>query len=152
MFQNDYIMRMILQLVEAIRRSMEQGYATREDEIESIEAALGDALDLDPGLALNLEPTSLVSVLEVGNFDRKLGGYVTRSLYYEAELLQTANRPQTAALRRAQADAIAAHFDVEVTREALSGEELEAFFAAEEAEASAASEAGAEREARHEAQ
>jgi outer membrane protein TolC len=129
MFQNDYIMRMILQLVEAIRRSLQQGYASRDEEIESIEHALGDAMDLDPSLALNLEPASLVSVLDLGNFDDQLGGYVTRSLYYQADLLDAEGKTQRASLRRAQADAIAARYNIEITRESVSPEELEAFFA-----------------------
>ena len=132
MFQNDYLMRMILQLVEAIRRSMQHGYASREEEIQAIEAALGECMDLDPSLALNLAPDSLVSVLELGNFDSQLGGYVTRTLYYEADLLEAENKTQSASLRRAQASAIALKYAIDISSDAVSAEELEAFFAEQE--------------------
>jgi hypothetical protein len=123
---------MILQLVEAIRRSLEKGYESPEDEISKLESAIGDAMELEPELALNLEPQSLVSILDLGSFDENLGGYVVRALYYEATLLEEQGKAAVADLRKSQAAAIANKYHIEDLSDCLSAEELEAFFLEQE--------------------
>jgi hypothetical protein len=133
-FENDYIMRMILRLVEAIRRSLDKGYTNLEEEEAELERAIGDAVDMDPQLLLSLTPESVVSMLQLGSFDAKLGGYVVRALFYEADLLEEQERFGSADLRRAQAQAIAKAYNIDADIASARPEMLEEFFAAEEAE------------------
>jgi hypothetical protein len=58
-----------------------------------------------------------------------LGGYVLRSLYLEADILDEAGHTQRADLRRSQADAIAQAYGFDVTPADASPEALEKFLA-----------------------
>lgn len=115
MFENDYIMRLILQLARVLRRSLTRDYSTPEDEVRDIEGRVAEALDLDPRLMFKLEPESLVSMLQLGDVDPKLAVYAVRSIYYESDVLEAQGDLETAELRRAQADAIAEAYDLGVT-------------------------------------
>jgi hypothetical protein len=126
-FENDYIMRMILQLVRVLRRSLARQFPTRRAELEEIEGAVAEAVDLDPRLMFALEPQSLVEVLELGNFDPQLAAWVVRSLYYESDLLENDGQLTKADLRRRQADAIATRFDLRITVAEQGGETLAEF-------------------------
>ena len=133
MFENDYLMRMILKLVEAMRRSLEKRYGSFAEEQEEIERAIGDAVDMDPQLLLSLTPESVVSMLQLGSFDAKLGAYVVRALFYEADLFEEQGRFGSADLRRAQARAISEAYGVDADIESATPESLEEFFAYQEA-------------------
>ncbi|MCL2806970.1 MAG: hypothetical protein FWD27_02200 [Coriobacteriia bacterium] len=134
MFENDYIMRMILQLTRVLRRSLFQEYATPDMEIRDIEGRVAEALDLDPRLMFKLEPESLVSLLQLGNVDPKLAIYAVRSIYYESDLLEEQGDLERAELRRRQADAIAEAYGIEVTLADASPEAMKAFLDDEESE------------------
>jgi hypothetical protein len=127
MFENDYIMRMILQLTRALRRSLIKEYPSPDMEIHDIEGKVAEALDLDPRLMFKLEPESLVSLLQLGNVDPILAIYAVRSIYYESDLLEENGELEKAELRRRQADAIAEAYDIEVTMADGSPEALEEF-------------------------
>ena len=129
MFQNDYLMRMILQLVAVIQRALRYE-KNRDDEqtAQEIEVLIGSAVGIDPGLLFSMAPESMVSLLQLGDFDDKLCAYVVRSIYFEAELLERQGLQQRADLRRAQADAIDRAYGAGVTSEDLGPEALAAFF------------------------
>ena len=127
MFENDYIMRMILQLARVLRRSIIREYPSPEAEVKDIEGKVAEALDLDPRLMFKLDPASLVSLLQLGNVDPVLAVYAVRSIYYESDLLEEKGDLETAELRRQQADAIAEAYDLGVTLADGSPEAIEAF-------------------------
>lgn len=129
MFENDYIMRMFLQLSEAIRRSLNKEYQSSEDELRDIERAIGDAVDLDANVLLSLTPESVVSLLQLGNFDPELGGYIVRALFYEADLFEQQDQFGHADLRRSQAKAIAETYGIDVSIADATPEMLEEYFA-----------------------
>jgi len=128
MFENDYIMRMILQLVSVIQRSLLLRDLSPEVEAKDIEDAVGNAIDIDARLFFSLAPESMVSMLQLGSFDEQLSGYVLRSMYYEADILEKAGDIQRASLRRSQADAIAKAYGADVTPADATPAALEAFF------------------------
>lgn len=132
MFENDYIMRMILQLTQALRRSLTKNYPSPGSEIDDIEAKVAMALELDPRLMFKLEPESLVQMLQLGNVDPQLAVYAVRSIYYESDLLEEQGDERTAELRRNQADAIAEAYGIGVTLADGSPEALEAFLEEQE--------------------
>ncbi|MDR1358287.1 MAG: hypothetical protein LBJ48_02880 [Coriobacteriales bacterium] len=134
MFENDYIMRMILQLVRVLRRSLTKEYPSTETEITDIEGKVAEALDLDPRLMFKLEPESLVQLLQLGNLDPVLAVYAVRSIYYESDLLEDSGDLEKAELRRQQADAIARAYGVEVTLADATPEAMEDFLDEQETE------------------
>ncbi len=110
MLQQDYLMRMILQLIEAIMKSLETARGDAADPQASadlLEAAIGTATDIDGGVLLSLEPESVVSILQVSGTDPHVVEYVGRSLFLESSYLDEASKLELAALRAAQAQALA---------------------------------------------
>ncbi len=139
MFENDYIMRMIMQLTRVLRRSLIKQYPTPEEEIRDIENKVGEALELDPRLMFKLEPESLVSLMQLGDVNPQLAVYAIRSIYYESDLLEEQGKLETAELRRNQADAIARAYGIEVTLADASPEALEEFLDEQEEDDSSCS-------------
>ncbi|MDR2714520.1 MAG: hypothetical protein LBB42_03195 [Coriobacteriales bacterium] len=134
MFENDYIMRMIMQLTDAITRSLQRGYADPQKEIEDLENAMADLVDMDAKTLFTLAPESMVSMLQLGSFDAELGGYLVRALYYEADLLEEQGLLGTADLRRAQANAIADTYSIDKDIANAGPEALEEYFAQQDDE------------------
>jgi hypothetical protein len=132
MFENDYIMKMVMQLSRILKRSLARQYPTFKDEINDIEGSVAEAVELDPRLMFTLAPESLVSVLQLGNFDAKLSGYVVRSIFYEADLLENDGQVQKAKLRREQAEAINSAFGDRLEAASLTPAALEEFLAQNE--------------------
>jgi hypothetical protein len=134
MFLNDYLMRIILQFVVALQKALHEQNMTPEEKAGSLEQTVGDAVNIDPRLLFSMDPESLVSLLQLGDFDEQIGGYVLRSIYLEAEILDEAGRTQRADLRRAQADAIARAYGFDVTSADVTPEALEEFLAQQESD------------------
>jgi len=114
MFQNDYLMRMIMQFVQALQRALQQ---QKDDPLlaaESVEDMIGEALEIDPQLFLSMTGESMVSYLQLGDLDYTLGGFLVRSLYYESDLLAGMGQARLASLRRSQADAVAKAYQLPV--------------------------------------
>jgi hypothetical protein len=132
MFLNDYLMRIILQFVAALQKALRAQNMTPEEKAGTLEQAIGDAVNIDPRLLFSMDPESLVSMLQLGDFDEEIGGYVLRSMYLEADVLEEAGRAQRADLRRAQADAIARAYGFAVTPADATPEALEEFLAQQE--------------------
>jgi len=119
---------MFLQLGYILRKSWLGHFDNSFEELEEIENAIGDAVDMDHKLMFSLTPESVVSMLQIGDFDPELGGYIVRALFYEADLLEKLGRIGTADLRRAQANAIAEAYSVDVSIADASPEALEEYF------------------------
>lgn len=113
MFQQDYLMRLIWQFVEGIRRSFDRGIRDPQDAADSLEDALSQALDIDAGVVLGLAPESFASVLSVSGTDPHIVEYVVRSLALEAHFLEQAGRADMANLRFEQGRALAAAYGIE---------------------------------------
>ncbi len=106
-------MRLIMQFVRGLRRSLERGKVDPADAAESVEDAIAQALDLDAGVVLGLNPESFASILSVSGTDPRLAGYLVRGLLLEAHYLDEAGQPAVSQLRRQQASALAAAFGQE---------------------------------------
>jgi hypothetical protein len=129
-------MRIILQFVAALQQALRERNVSAEEKAGSLEQAVGDAVNIDPRLLFSMDPESVVSMLQLGDFDEELGGYVLRSMYLEAEVLDEAGHTQRADLRRSQADAIARAYGFDVTPADVEPEALEAFLAEQERQGS----------------
>ena len=67
MLQQDYLLRMIMQFAEAIRQSMQKAQGEHDPRIaaEILEAAVGEATDIDGSILLGLTPESMVQIMQV---------------------------------------------------------------------------------------
>lgn len=126
MFEQDYLMRIIAQLMGAIRRSMERAGGDEDPESAArlLDLAVGDATDLDGEALLSLAPESLAGILSVSGVDPNLTEHIARTLMLAARYYGEAGNGEAAALRSAQASAVAAAFGHDVALEDVSDQEL----------------------------
>ncbi|MDR0349977.1 MAG: hypothetical protein LBH64_00295 [Coriobacteriales bacterium] len=132
MFLNDYLMRMILQFAVALQKALNAQNMTPAQKADDLEQVVGDAVGIDPRLLFSMDADSLVSMLQLGDFDEEIGGYVLRSIYLEAEILDEDGNTERADLRRSQADAIARAYGFDVTPADVTREALEDFLMRQE--------------------
>ena len=87
MFEQDYLMRLLMQFMEAMRRSIERADDGRDPAAaaDMLESAIDDATDLDGSMLLSLAPESMASVLQVSGVDPHVAEYVANSLQLESE-------------------------------------------------------------------
>lgn len=130
MFEQDYIMRIILQFGQIIRRSWSKAYKGDDPlgAAELIENQVGEASEIDGNVLLSLAPESIAGVMQVSGTDPGIAEFIARSLLLEAQYLREGSEGQTANLREAQAYAIAEVFNIELSLEKISEEEWEELF------------------------
>ncbi|WP_296013577.1 hypothetical protein [uncultured Adlercreutzia sp.] len=128
MYEQDYLMSIIAQLLGAIRRSVERAAGEEDPDgaAAMMDAAIGEATDLDGTALLSLAPASLAGILQVSGIDPHLTEYVARSLWLSARYHGEAGNGEMADLRAGQAQAVAEAFGHELGPEAVTDEELEA--------------------------
>ena len=113
MFQQDYLMRLIMQFIRGLRQSMDRSKVNPTDAAASVEDAIATALDLDADVMLGLHPQSFASILSVSGTDSHVVDYLMRGLMLEAHYLDEAGDATTANLRRDQAIALAEAYEKE---------------------------------------
>lgn len=137
MFEQDYLMRMILQLIEAIQRSLEAANGERHDPAaaaDMLEAAVGTATDIDGSVLLSLAPDSISDILKVSGTDPGVAEYVGRSLYLESSFLTQAGNVELADVRLRQAQALAASYGFTLDEEMGPEAAMQAFLDNQEKE------------------
>lgn len=109
MIEQDYLMRRLLALFAAIRRSWEKELKHEDplDSAEQLELALGSAVDFESGLLLSLAPESFSTMVQVSGTDRRLVEFMLRSLAMASQLRAKGSDEAGAALRMAQAQVLA---------------------------------------------
>ncbi|MBQ3300953.1 MAG: hypothetical protein IJH04_02150 [Eggerthellaceae bacterium] len=116
MIEQDYLMRLLIQFFQA----MYKAEGRRKDEkdpkgaADMLEAAIGNATDMDGGVLLSLAPDSIAQVMKVSGVDPNVTQFVARSRLLESVYLTEANERQLAAVRAAQARAIADAYGFEL--------------------------------------
>ncbi len=135
MFTQDYLMRMILELAGAIRKSILT--ANEDDDPEGaaqlLEATLDGATEMDSSLLLSLEPESMAAMLQISGSDPKLMTYVARMLLLESHYLTMAQRHLEAKLRYGQAFAVAQTFGIPLAEDDIEIPKINQFLESEEA-------------------
>lgn len=130
MIEQDYLMRRIMALFAAIRRSWERELKHDDplDSAEQLEMALGQAVDFDSGLLLSLAPESFASMAQVSGTDRRLVPFMLRSLALASRFRAQGNDNAGAALRLEQAQALAALYGVTDEEWAIDEPAMETLF------------------------
>lgn len=109
MFERDYIMKLLADFIQSIVRSMRIAEGEHDPYLaaQTLEAAIGNAVDMDAAVFLSLSPESMASIMSISHTDPRSTEYIARSLALAAEYNLKAGSPEIADLRRRQAEAIA---------------------------------------------
>lgn len=123
MFEQDYLMKMILQLVRALERSLtvrRDGEADPAREAEKLEDMVGMLLDADAHDLLTLAPESFATIAGITCVDQNSLEVVARTLALSALYLREAGFEDVSDIRMNQACAVGAR--VGIPAEELSDE------------------------------
>ncbi len=112
-YRSDYVLRIIEQMGSALREALSRfrGGAGSEESLALTEEAIGLVVEMDPKLFLRLSPQSMVSFVEIGNYDERLVTKLVEALRLEADILDTEGSIVEAGVRREQAQALEASLD-----------------------------------------
>ena len=117
MFERDYIMKMLADLLQAIVKSMLE--AEKEENpylaAQTLEAAIGNAVDMDASVFLSLSPESMASIMAISHTDPRSTEYIARSLALASDYNRKAGSPEIADLRMGQAQALASAFGHDIS-------------------------------------
>ncbi|MEY8562483.1 hypothetical protein AALA21_05445 [Eggerthellaceae bacterium 3-80] len=123
MFEQDYLMRILLQYAEILRRSWFKAHHEKDPRgaAEMLEAAVGEATDIDGATLLSLAPESMGAVLQVSGVDERVVEYISQSLALASAYLREDGQHVLADLRLEQARSLAQTygFDLPEKPEAL---------------------------------
>ena len=112
MLQHDYLLEMIAQFVEAITRSLRMALLRGDRQAAAeVEEAVAGLLDLDPQLAIQLSPDSLVTMMVLSGVGDSVAGYVAYSLRGLSDAYAAMGEDALSELR--QAEAMEQSFDIE---------------------------------------
>lgn len=126
MLQRDYILEIIEQFVNAVLLSLRKALVKQDREAaEEVEEAVATLLDLDPSVALELSPDSLVTMMLLSGMADSVAEYVAYTLHRLGDAYEGAGEESLAAIRRAQAEAVAESFMCDLTVPPQGLEELD---------------------------
>ena len=116
MFEQDYLVRLLLQFFQGLLKSYERRNEKEDPQgaADLLEAAVGEATEMDGQALLSLAPESIASVMRVSGIDPDVTQFIARSLLLESVYLTDAGNGALAATRAAQARAIAAEYSFDL--------------------------------------
>ena len=112
-YQNDYVLRLIEQMGSLIRLAFER-FRTGESNGRAFELTnetIELAVDMDPELFVRLSPQSMVSFLDLGEYDERVVEKLAEALDLQAELFESEGSLIEAGVRRSQSAAVLASLD-----------------------------------------
>ena len=116
MFEQDYLVHLLLQFFRGLMRSNElrQEKDDPQSAADLLESAIGSATEMDGATLLSLAPESIATVMQVSGIDPDVTEFVARGMLLESVYLTDAGNLEKAAIRAAQARAIAAQYGFEL--------------------------------------
>lgn len=113
MFERDYLVRMLVDLAAAIRRSLDRARGEKDfaGAAQTLENSITSATDLDGSVLMTLAPESIAQVLQVANTDPRVVIYVAHSMLLQSHYLDKAGNTDMASLRSKQAYALASAYN-----------------------------------------
>ncbi len=104
-------MRLLLQFFQAMNRAAERAenkeHPDPQSAVDMLDIAIGEATDMDGAALLSLSPESIAQVMKVTDVDPNVTQFVARSMLLQSVYLAEAHQGGLAAVRAAQARAIA---------------------------------------------
>ena len=117
MFEQDYLMKLLLAFYQAMFKSLRR--VTDEDEdpkeaADTLDEVVGNAVGMDGTSLLSLTPESVAGVLQVSGTDPRVTEFIARSLLLSSEYLTQAKQGVLASLRVEQARAVADAYGIDL--------------------------------------
>lgn len=117
MFEQDYLMKLLLAFYQAMFKSLRR--VTDEDEdpkeaADTLDEVVGNVVGMDGTSLLSLTPESVAGVLQVSGTDPRVTEFIARSLLLSSEYLTQAKQGALASLRVEQARAIADAYGIDL--------------------------------------
>ena len=117
MFEQDYLMKLLLAFYQAMFKSLRR--VTDEDEdpkeaADTLDEVVGNAVGMDGTSLLSLTPESVAGVLQVSGTDPRVTEFIARSLLLSSEYLTQAKQGALASLRVEQARAVADAYGIDL--------------------------------------
>lgn len=118
MLERDYLMRILLQFAEILRRSWFKARGEQDPmgAAEMLEIAVGEATNIDGATLLSLSPESIASVLQVMGTDPRVVEYLVKSLTLTSTYYEEAKVKGLANLRLEQAQALAKAYGIDIPK------------------------------------
>lgn len=114
MLQHDYLLEIIAQFVEAITAALRRAFGTGDlSAAGEAEEAIAGLLDIDPVIAMQLSPDSLVTMMVLSGVGDAVAEYVGYALDKVGDAYAAAGRRELAEVRHAQAHAVYGSFGLE---------------------------------------
>ena len=111
MLQRDYLTEMVRRFANVLARRLRAALLDTDPEaIKDLEDAVGSLLDLDGVTAMSLDPSSLVTMMELSGVADSLASYANYALRRIADAYAAQGQPALAQTRRVQADAVCTSF------------------------------------------
>ncbi len=126
MFERDYLMKLILGYFKLIVVVVKRAEKEKDPEgaANMLEAAIGEATEIDAEVLLSLSPESIASILQVSGTDPKVVGYVAHGLLLVSHYLMVACDFARAELREQQARALAEAYGIDLPDDPAEAENL----------------------------
>ena len=117
MFEQDYLMKLLLAFYQAMFKSLRR--VTDEDEdpkeaADTLDEVVGNAVGMDGASSRSLTPESVVGALQASDTDPRVTEFIARSLLLSSEYLTQAKQGALASLRVEQARAIADAYGIDL--------------------------------------
>ena len=117
MFEQDYLMKLLLAFYQAMFKSLRR--VTDEDEdpkeaADTLDEVVGNVVGMDGTSLLSRTPESVAGVLQVSGTDPRVTEFIARSLLLSSEYLTQAKQGALASLRVEQARAIADAYGIDL--------------------------------------
>ena len=105
MLQRDYLLEVIGQFVESVTQALLSARAAKDkpaalESAVEVEHDVAGLLDMDPDVAMNLTPDSLVTMMLLSGMGDALAGYVAFALSRVADVYDEAGEAEAAAANR----------------------------------------------------
>lgn len=110
MLQRDYVLELIGQFAEAVKRALKRVDEGDRGGCEEIERQIADILELDHATALALAPDSLVTMMILSGMGDSVASYVCFALGRLSKAYEDMGEEDLAGIRAAQAKAVAESF------------------------------------------
>ena len=117
MFEQDYLMKLLLAFYQAMFKSLRRVTDVDEDPKEAadtLDEVVGNAVGMDGTSLLSLTPESVACVLQVSGTDPRVTEFIARSLLLSSEYLTQAKQGALASLRVEQARAVADAYGIDL--------------------------------------
>lgn len=93
MLHRDYLLEVISQFVEVVTRALRAAHASDEvpasrESAREVEQSVAGLLDMDPDVAMGMEPDSLVTMMVLSGLGEAVSGYVAFALSRVADVYE----------------------------------------------------------------